>query len=122
MTHLWEAKHPYYCEEGSYHGTDFHHRFGSWRDFEGGFEDTDLNLLFRWDWDETAYDEDNNEVSNYNGDDYYRNGTLKLFFILQRKARLVSSEVSVCRADEPAVRDWLAKRAKKMKTLWEPLI
>lgn len=32
------------------------------------------------------------------------------------------TDVKVCKADEPAVRQWLTRRAEHMRTLWEPLL
>lgn len=80
--------------------------------------DKDYNLLFRWDWQEE--DEETGE-NNYNNDDYYRNGKLLLFFMGQRKGLYRWCEVEVCRADEPAVIEYLAPRWRHMQELWAPL-
>ena len=53
MPHLWEIKHPYYCNEGNYFARESCcTEYGSWADFmeEGGDSDFDMNLVFRWDW------------------------------------------------------------------------
>lgn len=117
-THLWDAKHSYYCTEGQFFSTQAHYptifEFGSWAEFfqEMGQADDDLNLLFRWDWQEGA---------DFTGDVNYRNGRLKLFYMVQRKGYHTCSIVEVCRADEPAVRAYLEQKVAFLKSLWEPL-
>lgn len=118
---LWEIDHPYYCTEGNYFvaGTrwdEVHSEYDSWADFisEWGDTDPDMNLVFRWDWkrpDPDDYDEDE-EVP---GD------RLFVYWVLQRKAILRSTECAVTEADEPAVREWLAERAKTIAAIWEPI-
>jgi hypothetical protein len=81
-----------------------------------GQANEDLNLLFRWDW-EPPTDDDENVV--WQGDENYRDGTLKLFYMGQRKAYCSSHHVEVCRADEPAVREFLEKKWAHMQRLWE---
>lgn len=117
-TKLWEVEHPYYCNEGNYSYNGAGTTYSSWSDFvdEWGDSDFDMNLMFRWDWRE-GYE----EKSNYNGDDYYRNGTLLIFWMGQRKGHYQWSEISVCRADEPEVRKLLIPRMKHLMSLWEPL-
>lgn len=122
MVHLWETRHPYHCSDTNYFArpgeTSMH--FKSWAEFfaEEGDADPDYNLLFRWDWkgqdcedyDPTAHDET------------YRDGVLHLFWIGQRKGLFRSNTVDVCRADEPAVREWLKPRLDHLLKLWTPLI
>lgn len=122
-THLWEVSHSYYCTEGQYFSTQERCQtvwpFLSWADFiaEMGDADMDYNMLFRWDWDED--DDDGNPT--FNGDPYYRNGKLKLFFMVQRKGFHSCSIVDVCRADEPAVIEYLKPRLAHLLSLWAPL-
>lgn len=117
--HLWEVDHPYYCNESNYYkaGLCSHHK--TWADFisEFGNSDMDLNLVFRFDWKEG----EDNGAGAYAGDDYYRNGLLQVFFMGQRKGLFFSHEIEVCRADEPAVREFLQPRFEKMLELWQPL-
>ena len=120
---LWEIDHPYYCNEGNYYAADNRSHpivFGTWSQFldEFGNADFDLNLLFRWDWKEG---EESPENSNFTGDPYYRNGTLLLFWMGQRKGLYFWSEISVCRADEDAVRAFLQPRLDHLIKLWAPL-
>ncbi|KGC12964.1 hypothetical protein DM48_315 [Burkholderia gladioli] len=121
--HLWEIKHPYYCTEGGYTHSQEQHKtiweFKSWADFfaEMGDADMDYNMLFRWDWDEM--DDDNRPT--FTGDPYYRNGKLKMFFMVQRKGFHSCSIIDVCRADEPAVIEYLMPRLAHLMSLWEPL-
>jgi hypothetical protein len=119
--HLWECKHAYYCNESNYTSRDpVGQHYKSFSDFieEWGDADTDYNLLFRWDWEEE--DAETGE-ENYNGDDNYRNGTLKLFWMLQRKGHYVFQTVDVCRADEQNVIAFLKPRLQHLRSLWEPL-
>lgn len=125
--HLWEVDHPYYCTEGGYFHTQAQHKtvheFKSWAEFleEMGDADLDYNLLFRWDWSETTYDDEGEELPAFNGDVNYRNGKLSLFFMYQRKGYHGTSVVEVCRADEPAVIAYLQPRLAYLMRLWEPL-
>jgi hypothetical protein len=120
--HLWETDHPYYCSEGNYYVSghrwdEVHTSYDSWADFiaDWGDTDPDMNLVFRWDW----------EVPN---PDDYEDGEemppeiLQVFWVLQRKAILRSTECVVRREDEPAVREWLAKRAQTIAAIWEPIL
>lgn len=114
--HLWEIDHPYYCTEGNFYKNGLHDVFDSWAEFHAtwGDMDHDLNLVFRWDWQRD------------NGEDLEEGETpgpdmLKVFWVLQRKAILRSTECVVTEADEPAVRAWLADRAKTIAAIWEPI-
>lgn len=120
-TKLYESDHPYYCEEHNYFSNDCHSEHASWADFmaDEGDSDFDMNLVFRWDWS-FPKDDETGEPKQH-PDPYYRDGTLKLFYMGQRKGRYRSVFVSVCRADEPAVREWLTKRWEHLRALWAPL-
>lgn len=119
--HLWEIEHPYYCSEGNYFVPGFrwhevHNSYDSWADFhaEWGDSDEDMNLVFRWDW--TRPDPD-----DYGEGEELPPETLNVYWVLQRKAILRSTECVVTEADEPAVRAWLAERAKTIAAIWEPI-
>lgn len=116
--HLYEIEHPYYCNEGNYFSGSQSTiaEYKSWSEFldEEGDSDFDMNLLFRWDWEEGGEDE-----PKYNGDPNYRNGRLKLFWMGQRKGLYRWSIVEVCRNDEPVILEYLKPRWEHMKTLWE---
>lgn len=118
--HLWEIDHPYYCNEGNYYHNGCGDEYKSFGNFLAEYDDADfdMNLIFRFDWEE-----ENVETGDpaYNGDDNYRNGTLKIFWMGQRKGLYRFSLVEVCRADEPAVVEFLQPRWEHMKKLWEPL-
>lgn len=118
--HLWEVKHSYYCNEGNYYANDMHHEYKSFKEFltEWDGMDFDMNMVFRWDWKENDPSTDEN---TFNGDVNYHNGRLLLFYMGQRKAKCWSVEVSVCRADEPAVIEFLKPRWDYMKNLWAPI-
>ena len=121
--HLWEVEHPYYCSEGNYYapGTDQptaqYKTFAAFLDDEGD-ADMDMNLLFRFDWRES---EEWGHGTPFNGDPYYRNGVLLLFWMGQRKGLYRWTEIEVCRADEPAVIEFLRPRFAHLLRLWEPL-
>lgn len=113
---LWEHHHPYYCTTGN-----FYTSYDSWADFHAdwGNLDPDMNLVFRWDWkraDPDDYEPDDDGITRVPED------TLQVFWVLQRKAILRSTECVVTEADEPAVRAWLAERAKTIRAIWEPLL
>jgi len=124
MTRLWEVKHDYYCAESNFYARGDQQPFQSYKrlaDFlaEEGDADLDWNLVFRWDWKEDPDEEAG--ISAYNGDDNYRNGKLLLFIMNQRKGLYRWVEVSVCRADEPAVIEYLRPRWEHLQKLWAPL-
>lgn len=111
---LWEADHPYYCNEGCFHAPGYHTRYACWADFmEGlGTSDVDMNLVFRWDW--RRDDDDRAQGAP-------PEPVLYVFFVAQRKGFTFSAEVAVTPKDEPAVRAWLAGRKEHLLKLWEPL-
>ncbi|QAZ46798.1 hypothetical protein [Mesorhizobium sp. Pch-S] len=119
MAHLWEVDHPYYMTEGNYFSNDCHTKYATWDGFlaEFGDSDIDYNWFVRWDWLEG---EDWN-AGTYRGDDYYRHARFMFQLIGQRKAKLLSFEVAVCRADEPAILEFLKPRWDYMKLMWEPI-
>jgi hypothetical protein len=127
VTHLWEIDHPYYCSESNYFSRDYYTPYGSWQGFieHEGDNDLDWNLLFRWDWKADEYfDDDTVEARRAYADrfgDRDHAWTLSLFWMLQRKGIFRVTEIKVCKADEPAVREFLAERAEHMRKLWEPL-
>ena len=120
--HLWEIKHSYYCNEGNYYASfkdcpGGHYK--SWAEFHTEFKDVDkdYNLLFRWDWVEG----EEHDLTPYNGDDYYRNGHLKIFWLHQRQGLYRWDIIEVCRADEPEVIKFLLPFWKHLRDLWEPI-
>ena len=118
MSKLWKVKHPYYINEGNYFKVGCHEKWPTWQSFEAGWRDADLdyNWFVAWDWLEG----EDNGAGDYTGDDYYRNGSLVLQMIGRRKSYLGSHEVSVCRADEPKVREFLQTRWNYMRDMWSP--
>lgn len=116
--HLWEVDHDYYCETSNYFSNETVARYKTWAAFaeaEGDAE-MDRNLVFRWDWREgTGWD-----LAEYNGDDYYRHAELHVFIMGQRQGKFRSCIVDVCRADEPAIIEYLKPRWENLRQLWEP--
>ncbi len=119
MKHLWEIDHPYYGTTGNYYSNECHAEFKSWAAFiaEHGDADLDMNLIYRFDWKEG----EDHGLQEFNGDLYYRNGEVELFYMGQRKALARSVTVSVCRADEPEVIKFLKPRWEHVRKLWEGL-
>lgn len=120
--HLWEVDHAYYCNEGNYYAAGNNQPYlahKSWADFiaEAGDDDLDMNLVFRWDWHEG----EGYELAEFNGDVNYRNGKFLVFFLGQRKGLYRWAEIEVCRADEPAIIEYLKPRLDHLLGLWEPL-
>jgi hypothetical protein len=119
--HLWEADHAYYCNEGNYYSREStgqsYKRLQDFLDDEAD-ADLDMNLVFRWDWVEG----EDYGAQPYAGDDNYRNGLFKVFFMGQRKGIYRHAIVEVCRADEPAVIAYLQPRLKHLMGLWAPLV
>lgn len=118
MKKLWEIDHPYYMNDGNYFSVDCHIEFEEWSDFFGEWGDADLdyNWFVRWDWLEG----EDNGAEEYNGDDSYRNGLLKLQCIGQRKGLLQTFEIKICRAEEPLVKEFLTPYWNYMKSMWVP--
>lgn len=113
--HLWEVDHPYYCNEGNYYapGNDQPYcEYESWPEFiaSEGDSDFDMNLLFRWDWRKA------DPEGKYWGNE---EDMLLLFWMGQRKGLYRWTEIKVCDADEPAVRDWLTTRWNYLVLLWD---
>lgn len=130
--HLWEVGHSYYCTEGQYFVNQLNHQtiyeFASFEAFleEMGDADKDYNLLFRWDWEEGEegedYEERGSHLAPFNGDVHHKNAELKLFFMRQRKGFHSCCNVRVCRADEPAVIEYLRPHLAHLLELWAPLV
>jgi hypothetical protein len=118
---LWEVDHPYYCNNGNYYSSDCGEQYESWAEFFGanGDSDFDMNLVFRFDWMEGL--DDDEKPLPFNGDVNYRNGKLYVYWMGQRKGLYRYSMVDVCRADEPAVIEFLKPRLAHLLKLWEPL-
>lgn len=121
VKHLWEINHPYYCCEQNYY-CSLEQTIAKYKSFAGYLDDNedenlDLNLIFRWDWDEV---DDDGEPVKFNGDIYHRNGKLSLFYMGQRRGLYRCTIIDVCRADEESVKIFLRKRWEKIKELWEP--
>ncbi|WP_432184881.1 hypothetical protein [Streptomyces tendae] len=124
---LWDYDHPYYCAEGNYFKNGQHLTYASWTDFhdEWGDLDDDLNAVFRWDWntpDPTDYCPPDCNGHDDGDCDEVPPVTLTVHWVLQRKAILRSTECPVTEADEPAIRQWLARKAAYVRSIWEPLL
>jgi hypothetical protein len=124
------SDHPYYCHTENYYAVDASTTFPSWKEFYekyicsgpfGTIENStvdllgmDYNLLFRWDLEE----ETDEEEKSFAPPRY----VLTLFFMQQRKGKFVSVIVkNITEGDEIEIEEFLIKRWKHMKELWEPL-
>lgn len=116
--HLWEADHPYYMNEGSFYESGCHQTFECLDDFlaEWAEADIDMNRVHRWDWREG----DDWGVSVDGSDDVI--GNLKIYFIMQRKARTFSCEIAVRRSDEDRVIEYLRPHAAQEAAVWAPML
>lgn len=112
MIHLWQVDHPYYCNLGNYFDRHCGSYFDSFDDFleEWGDLDFDYNLLFRWDWKDSIYKD--NEM---------KQDELQIFWLLQRKGIYQFSVIKVNKEDEERVRKFLQPRWEYMKKIWFPL-
>ncbi len=119
---LWEIKHAYYCNEGNFYANGCGSHFERWQDFMESEGDADLNynLLFRFDFEPPYEDGDSDKPIKWQADENYRDCTLKLFYMGQRKGAYRFATVDVCRADEPMIREWLRTRFEYMMELWQP--
>lgn len=120
--HLWEIEHSYYCNEGNYYAPGREQpgsEWKSWTDFYNEFKDADFdyNYLIHFDWDES----DDGGNNTYKGDDNYRNGKLKIFWLAQRKGLYRWDIIEVCRNDEENIKEFLKPRWEYIKELWEPI-
>jgi hypothetical protein len=117
---LFESDHPYYMTEGNYYSNNCHTEWECLDLFlsEYGDADVDRNLVVRWDWREG----EDWDLAAHNGSDTDRIARLVVQIIHQRKARLVSHEIKVCRADEPEARAFLLKHAERLAENWSPLL
>lgn len=124
---LWEYDHPYYCSESNFfvgRNSDYYNEpVESWADFMNGWgcSDVDMNLVFRWDWQELDPDD-------YESSDDYPDGwsaenpdRLEIFFIQQRKGIFAPVVCWVNKFNEPSVREWLSARWETMAAIWEPI-
>lgn len=119
--HLWETKHPYYCNDANYftdsrndHGVTRHESWAAYlEEFALSSTDLDLNLVFRWDWkrpEEDGYGE------------FAPDDALHLYHMQQRRGAFWVHIVRVTETDEDSVREYLSAYAEHMRLLWSPLL
>lgn len=119
--HLWEVEHEYYGADTNGYmplkDSDYYFKtWGSWdaftnsEDFAMVEDKPNLNLLYRWDWVKGREDQ------------YPEEEHLKLFWIQPRRGTIGADTILVSADDEPQVREFLERRAERMKKMWEPLI
>lgn len=103
---LYEVEQPYYCSESNFfakphQNEECYMRFLSFDQYlqEAENLDPDLNLLFRWDWQE--------------------NNHLILHIFLQRKGYKITHDILVTEDDEPKIRKFLKERSKTILSFWE---
>lgn len=138
--HLWDRESYRHVSQSG----ESHIVYKSWNDFAEPTKglvsgnalydfDDDLNFLYRWDWvkvkkedyllDDSDYGLTEEELATqkkaYAEDS--ETDTLYLYFMLPRKGKAVSVEVTVVEEEEPLVRAWLELKWYYMKRLWEPV-
>jgi hypothetical protein len=104
--HLWESEHGYPCAPENWYKHRDRSVFPSWVDFLVAFGEgsRDLNLVFRWDWDEEKME-------------------LFIGIIHQRKGRYWPVVVKNMKPeDELSVRHWLQRALDHLVSEWAPLI
>lgn len=113
MTHLWEIKHSYYCNESNYFQNGCCTEYESFADFLEEYTNIDLdyNLLFRWDWNKSDEEDGHKEYD-----------LLYLFWMQQRKGKYVSTIIKVTESDEAAVRAYLQRAFNHLSALWLPIM
>lgn len=124
--HLWEIKHPYYCNDGNYFKNGEVYEHESWAEFMDEFSldqtDMDYNLVFRWDWKKP--DPSDFDVAGEYGDpeEVPTWDKLHLYFMGQRKGYFFVHIVDVTEGDEEPVREYLSAYAEHMRKIWEPFL
>ena len=118
MSNLWEIKHPYYMNEGNFYQTGHHNDYENLDDFleAWGDLDKDLNRVHRWDWregEDWGIESDGSEDVQ---------GVFSVYFVLQRKAILLSCDVKVRRSDQDRVKEYLEPYAELEAKLWSPFV
>lgn len=121
---LFEAKHAYYQAEGCYFNTECHMEFETLEDFleEFGNVDLDYNRVIRWDWHRPDDEDIADGIAEGTPDDLMYCEHLRVYWMMQRKARPLSTYVKVSVADEAAVRDFLLPHLGYTLRLWSPMI
>lgn len=114
MKSLFEYQHPYYMTEGNYFASSrdgCHFNFKTLEDFlaEWGEADLDYNRVHRWDLSEDT-DENDQPLGTW---------TFKVYYVLQRKANLISCHVTVNKQDEDQIKEFLKPHAEANAKLWE---
>ena len=105
MSKLYELEQNCFTD-GEYHDNTIGNHYLSWQEFldEWGEADDGMNYVVNWSW------EPKSESGTWSKDDNYRDGTLMILFIMQRKGFYNPQTIDVCKADEPLVREYLAKK------------
>ena len=111
MSHLWEVKHDYYCQDANYFSNKTVAEFRSWQQFMSEFANTDMdyNLVFRWDWKDSS-----------NPDFELKHDEMHIYFMGQRNGRFYTTIISIDKEDEPQVIEWLKPRFEHLVKLWQP--
>lgn len=129
---LFNQNHPYYCEEDKYYyktpndgwGADL--EYNSVKEYlaDWGDSDTELNFLFRWDWEyltpseyEKEYCDKLEQARGTNKDGDY--SVIKIFYILQRKGCRKNVFIyGAEKSEESELRSHLERHWKTMRETW----
>jgi hypothetical protein len=103
------VKHNYYASESNYYSNECSFNYDTWKDFhnEMGDSNTDMNLVYRWDVNQSEDEQT-----------YY----MEVFIIGQRKGKYMASFIEVVTdEDVKSIVEYLNKSWKKLNQIWLPL-
>jgi hypothetical protein len=109
--HLWEIKHPYYGADGHVNEEE---SFAALKANVDG-SDEDMNLIYRWDWDDPA----TNEYAEPDESE-----TFTVYLLMPRKSGFWSVSCPIQKHQEFEVLEWLQgpRCFGHLRKLWEPVM
>jgi hypothetical protein len=117
MSKLWEDGGSYFTD-GEWHDNNIGNHYSSWKEFLEEWEDADdgMNYVVNWSWMPKSDDE------TWHKDSYYRDGTLMILFVMQRKGFYNPQTIDVCKADEPAVKEYLKTKFEVIRDNFQAVL
>ena len=116
---LWEFSPPYYVPDHAWNSGEGPTEWRSWGKFvlEYGDAIPELHAIC-WQWCEG----EDHDLPKYGGDPYYRGARLEIGMWKAGKGLYACHHIDVCRADEPAVREYLGRCWTYTRELWGPVV